>query len=461
MLPSSSQGMVTISARTIVPTLEVSYGTISEVPIHSLGYSRLRKLEFMSLPIVILPTDEKWSCHQCGICCKGSLVPLYDDDVVRLQSQKWNEHPDLRDTAVMVRNRWSKKGFRLAQQADGSCVFLTDNGLCRIHTELGYDSKPTICRVFPLQLVPRNGKVALTLRRACPSSAADKGSALKEHLPFVQQFVREGRLSTKAIDPPAFKTGEFRDWKIIGLALETASQLLQDQRYPPVRRMVHALQFANLVSKAKTKHMDVRKLAELIETLAQIVPEETKPFFSDRRPPGTYANVLFRSIGIEYARLHPGFQAKPTWSHRFRLARTLFRLIRGRGRLPNCEPAFPPGQFGDLEHSLGQMSTLVEYPLARLIEASSASYVYALADRQGWSIVDSIRGLVALFPIGLWLLRWSAIGRNPTAEDMIQIVVALDRGQGFAPLTGQLQRMRLHLLSTHSELERLVVWYAR
>ncbi len=44
---------------------------------------------------------------------------------------------------------------------------------------------------------------------------------------------------------------------------------------------------------------------------------------------------------------------------------------------------------------------------------------------------------------------------------MIQIVVALDRGQGYAPLTGQLQRTRLHLLSTYGELERLVVWYAR
>jgi len=43
---------------------------------------------------------------------------------------------------------------------------------------------------------------------------------------------------------------------------------------------------------------------------------------------------------------------------------------------------------------------------------------------------------------------------------MIQIVVALDRGQGFASLTGQLHRLRLQMLSS-GELERLVVWYAR
>ncbi len=389
------------------------------------------------------------------------MIPLDDDDVKRLHSQKWHEHSDYRETPIMVSNRSSKKSYRLAQRLDGSCVFLNDNGLCRIHSELGYEAKPTICRVFPLQLVPRNGTVALTIRRACPSSAADKGLALKEHLPFVKQMVRQGRLSPKAIAPPALKTGENREWKTIGLTLETASQLLQDQRYPPVRRIVHVLRFANLLSNAKTKRMDAKKLNELIEALAQIVSEESKPFFSDRRPPGAYANVLFRSMGIEFARLHPEFHAYPTWSNRLQLARTLFRLVRGSGALPNFEPAFPSAQFDGMEHSLGQLPSSVDYPLARLIETLSASYIYALADRRGWSVVDSIRGLATLFPIGLWLLRWASQGRNPTSEDMISIVVALDRGQGFAPLTGQLQRLRLHLLSTHGELERLVVWYAK
>ena len=415
----------------------------------------------MSLPIVILPTEERWDCHQCGICCRGSLVPLDDGDVARLNSQKWNEHSDYRNTPIMVRNRSSKKSYRLAQRIDGSCVFLNENGLCRIHSELGYEAKPTICRVFPLQLVPRNGNVALTIRRACPSSASDNGVLLKQHLPFVQQLVREGRLSTPSIEPPTLKAGEDRDWKTIGLALETASGLLRDQRFPPVRRLVHALQFANLLGKAKTKPMDENKLAELIVTLAQIVPEESKPFFTERRPPGAYARILFRSMSIDYARLHPQFRALPTWSQRLDLARSLFRMVRGKGKMPKIEPAFPLAEFADLEHPLGQLAPEIDYPLARLIEASSASYIYALADRRGWSVVESIKGLVATFPIGLWLLRWAAHGRNPTADDMIQIVVALDRGQGYAPLTGKFQRLRLQLLSSQGELERLIVWYAR
>ena len=414
----------------------------------------------MSLPIVILPTAEKWDCHQCGICCRGSLVPLYDEDLERLRSQKWDEHPDYRDTPVFVRNRSSKKAFRLAQRVDGSCVFLNEKGLCRIHSEFGYEAKPTICRVFPLQLIPRNANVALTIRRACPSAAADSGSLLKQHLPFVQQFVRDGRMSTKGIDPPALKTGEDRNWKTVELVLETASKLLQDQRFPPVRRLVHTLQFVTLLTKANTKSMDEKKLMELIGTLAQLVPEESKQFFCDPCPPSNYAKMIFRSIGIEFARLHPHFRALPSWSQRIQLFNSFFRLVRGGGPLPEIQPPFPQARFEDLEHPLGQLDPSIDFSLTRLVEATSASFMYALADRKGWSVVASIRGLVTLFPVGLWLLRWVSHGREPTSEDMIQIVVALDRGQGFEPLTGQLHRMRLQMLSS-GELERLVVWYAR
>lgn len=415
----------------------------------------------MALPIVLLPTNEKWDCHQCGICCRGSLVPLSDEDLARLKSQKWDEHPDFRNTKTFVKNASSKKRFRLAQRPDGSCVFLMDNGLCRIHSELGYEAKPTICRVFPLQLVPRGSNAALTIRRACPSSAADRGQDLKGHLPFVQQFVREGKLSTKAIDPPNLKSGEVRDWKVVGPALEAASRLLQDQRFPPVRRLVHALQYAGLLQQAKTRLMTDAKLLELFDTLVEIVPEESKPFFSERKPPNAYARVLFHSMGVEFARLHPRFRATPTWEQRFRLASAAVRLVRGRGPLPNLSPAFPSAKFDDLDYPLGQLAPSIDFPLARLLEASSASYIYALADRRGWSVVDSIRGLVSTFPVGLWLLRWAAYGRTPTVDDMLNIVVALDRGQGFAALTGSLHRRRLSLLASQNELERLVVWYAQ
>lgn len=415
----------------------------------------------MSLPIVILPTQEKWDCHQCGLCCRGSLVPLSNEDVDRLRAQNWQDHADYHGTKIMVPYPSTKNRFRLAQRKDGSCVFLRDDGLCRIHAELGYEAKPTICRVFPLQLVPRGNDVAFTIRRACPSSAADKGRSLREHLPFVKQFVQQGKLSTAAIDPPYLKSGETRDWKTITVLLKALAKMLRDDRYPPVRRLVHTLQFASLLEKAKTKGLDDRKLIELIETLTEVVPEESRPFFAERKEPSLYARVVFYSVGIEYARLHPQFRAMPTWSHRMQLANSAWSLMRGRGSLPNLSPAFPIAKLADLEQPLGQLQPDIDFPLSRLIEVSSESHIYAIADRRGWSVLDSVRGLAATFPVGLWLLRWVSKERQPTVEDMLQIVVALDRGQGFGSLTGPLHRRRLKMMASQGELERLAVWYAR
>lgn len=408
----------------------------------------------------MLPNEERWDCHQCGICCRGSLVPLSSADLDRLKNQKWEEHPDFQGQPVVIPHG-SAGGFRLAQRADATCVFLNDQGLCRIHAELGFEAKPTICRVFPLQLIPQDKQMVLTLRRACPSSALDRGQPLAGHLPMMREFVAEGRLDAEAIPPPRFKSRELREWKTVRLFLAALARLLQDERYPPVRRIVHALQMASLVETAKTKSLAHAQIAELLQAMEAVVAEESREFFENRRPPSWFAGIFFRQIAAEYLRLHPAYRAQKTWSQRWQLTTTAFRMARGSGSLPKLHPEFPGVTFAELEEPLGKIDPQVYVPLARLIETSAASFLYALAHRGGWSVVESLRSLALLFPVGLWLLRWASHGREPTVEDMVNIVVALDRGQGFQNLNTALQRWRLNTLGSQQELERLVVWYAR
>ena len=90
-----------------------------------------------------------------------------------------------------------------------------------------------------------------------------------------------------------------------------------------------------------------------------------------------------------------------------------------------------------------------------MIETNSASFMYAIADRRDWTIVECIRALVVLYPVGLWMLRWAVGERAPTVDDMISIVVALDRTQGHAALSGGAHRWRLSMLGSQEELERV------
>src|SRR5436190_2017558 len=116
----------------------------------------------MALPIKPLPVIERWDCHQCGACCRGSIVP--------------------RDNVTYV-----------------------------------------------------------TLRRACPSAAADKGRTVGEQMEMARALVRERYSADAAPLPPAIKPGEFRGWRVARTLLQTFERLLTDERYPPVRRLVHAL----------------------------------------------------------------------------------------------------------------------------------------------------------------------------------------------------------------------------
>jgi lysine-N-methylase len=419
----------------------------------------------MTLPIHTLPIIERWDCHQCGACCRGSLVPLSDDDLARLKAQKWQQRDEFKHTPIIVRDGWLAGGYRLAHRPDGSCVFLMPDGLCRIHKELGFDAKPLICRTFPLQIIPRDNGAYLTLRRACPSAAADRGRPVADQLSFARELAREGHLAETPADAPPIKPGEVRSWLVARRLLQTLGRLLTDEHYPPVRRLVHSVVLTRLLSQAKTRPMTDQRLVELFEVLEQNVAAEAATFFEDRRAPNMSARVLFRQTAADFLRLHPGFIAepgmRPSWRDRWRLVVAGWKFVRGSGSLPDLHPRFPPVTFEQLEQPLGVLDPAVYQPLARMIETTALSWCYALANRRGWSIVESVWMLALLYPVGLWLLRWRSAGGAPRANHMPEIITALDRGQGFAPLARGKQRRRVRLLAGMDELERLIIWYAR
>ena len=74
----------------------------------------------MALPIEQLPMIQRWDCHHCGACCRGSLIPLSPDDLARIKSQNWDQLPEFQGTPVIVRESWLASSYRLAQRADGT-----------------------------------------------------------------------------------------------------------------------------------------------------------------------------------------------------------------------------------------------------------------------------------------------------------------------------------------------------
>jgi len=49
----------------------------------------------------------------------------------------------------------------------GECVFLDDDRACRIHTAIGYEAKPEVCRMYPMVMVRAENGIRVALDPGC------------------------------------------------------------------------------------------------------------------------------------------------------------------------------------------------------------------------------------------------------------------------------------------------------
>ncbi|HUS39411.1 MAG: YkgJ family cysteine cluster protein [Pirellulales bacterium] len=413
------------------------------------------------LPIRTLPVIERWDCHSCGNCCRGSIIPLDEDDLAKLRDQDWESHPDFRSLNIIERTGVLSGSFQLARRDDGSCVFLTEEGMCRIHQDHGEQAKPLVCRMFPFQAVPLGDFAYLTTRRICPSAAADLGRPLSEHRRAATRLLRQGRLAPRSGRPPMI-TKRFRgDWEAFLSVTEAVQRLVGDQRYPLVRRLVHMMNFCEQLESCRPQKVKASAFNELIAMLESSATEDDGQIFQDRQPPKGAAPMLFRQAAAEYLRLHPGCLGTSPRSQRRHLSAAALAFVKGKGTVPELQLTFPTTTFEALERPIGMLEVEVNRPLLAYFQTTTASREYAILGRKRWALVDSCYALALTFPVALWMLRFACGARPPTPADTIDIISCLDRGQGYAPLSGGRHRWTVGRLARSGQLARLLVWYAR
>jgi lysine-N-methylase len=403
-----------------------------------------------------LPIIEHWDCHGCTACCRETMVRLTADDLARLKEQRWAEHPEYRGIRVVRRSFFLLRGARvLAHKADGSCVFLTPSGRCRIHELFGAEAKPLMCRQFPFQVVRTDRDAWVTVARTCPSAAADRGQPVAEYLAGLKRLIGDAseRGATGSAPPIVRRTR--RGWDDFHRAAGAIERMLTDRQLPLVRRLVHCLRFARLLEECKWKRVGPDAVAELVGVLEQAAREGASQWFTERQPPSKRTSRLFRRLGAHFIRCFPGGRPTRTLADQWQAFRQGGRLARGASPLPAVHPRFPGIKLDDLERPLGALRGDVLTPLDRLFETHAASKRYALALPRH-SLVDNLRRLALAFPMALWMLRWLAAGRETEAEDMVQIVVAVERGLALPALA-----RASGFLAASGELERLIAWYAR
>jgi lysine-N-methylase len=412
---------------------------------------------------------QNWDCHVCGTCCQEYRVTVTEEEKQRIEAQGWDRDADLGGIEPFVKHEGRKgKLYRLNHRADDSCVFLSDQGRCRIHERFGYETKPLACRLFPFVLVPVADEWRVGLRFACPSAAGNKGRALSAHNTSLAEFAarlaeREGltkRPDGALTPPPPLERRPNVEWPEVLRLLHILLGFLRNRRDPIERRLRKCLALAEAMRPLRLDRLDGKQFRDLLDVLAGTVEQDTPAHTLLVPPPSWVGRVLFRQAAALYMRKDHGPKRGLPGRGRVALFFAACRFTRGRGLVPRMHQHVPLVAFEDLETPRGPLPVEAEEILERYYTLKVGSLQFCGAASFGLPFWEGFESLMLTLPIVLWLAR--AFSDRPRPQAIIEALTIVDDHVGFNPvLATRRQRLSFRILARRGELARLMAWYSR
>lgn len=111
-------------------------------------------------------------CLGCGRSCYGHVIGPLDEAFLEraegLHDALVETYPDLAPFRPFEKvQTLDGRRMEAMTRTQGHCIYLGDDGLCRIHKHHGAEAKPLVCRLFPLTLVQTEGSVRIGTPLRC------------------------------------------------------------------------------------------------------------------------------------------------------------------------------------------------------------------------------------------------------------------------------------------------------
>ena len=409
---------------------------------------------------------QRWSCHSCGNCCRHHQIIITDAERQRILDQKWTTADGVpAGEAAFARVAGQ---YRLAHQNDGACVFLNTDNRCRIHAKFGESAKPLACRVYPFAFFPTGERsVGLGLRFDCPSVAGNRGAPLSEQGRALQSLrdLVVPRDAEKRNPPWIAARGGRLDWDdTIRIVAGLRGIVCETENHTPLPlSLVHALFVAGMLGQATFEKVRGERIDELIYTLATAAPLETAQSLEEVPEPSGLARTQFRLIVAQYA-VRDSLADRGL---RYRLGKALagFRLARGKGITPAMESGLARVPFAEVERMTAGRNAQIDELLTRYFDVKLSSLGFCGLGCYGLDVVEGFQSLVLLYPVILYVARWTARTRGAQSmavEDVERALAIVDHHHGRSPVMGMGNfRKRVRWLVENDEIAKLVAWYAR
>ena len=423
----------------------------------------------MTLPLYQLPVVQNWDCHVCGTCCQEYLVTITDEERRRIEAQGWDREAERGgyEPFRRVGPPWARRTV-LSHRGDGSCVFLSDKGRCRIHERFGYATKPLPCRLFPFVLVPAGDRWAVGLRFACPSAAESKGRPLPEHNDELRQFAvmlaeREGlqKQPVGSLVPPPYLQGTQRvAWPEVHRLVDGLLDILRGRGEPMERRLRKCLGVAAELRKARLENVEGARLSELVKLVRSTVEASMPANLMTVPPPGWIGRVLFRQAAALYTRKDHGPNRGLAGQGRVALFFAAMRFARGGGAVPRMHKWLPETTFAEVEKPRGPVPMEVEKLLERYYTFKVGALQFCGAASFGMPFWDGFEALALTFPVLHWVAR--TFTDVPREQAFLKALSIVDDHFGFNKvLATARQRLSFRILAWTGELPKLIAWYSR
>lgn len=418
--------------------------------------------ESLMAPIKIqLPTIQNWSCHNCSGCCRQHVIEITEAEKQRILGQGWSEADGVTTGGVQP----FKYGSRLAHQEDGACIFLADNGLCKIHAKFGEEAKPLACRIYPYAFHPAGNRVTVSLRFSCPSVVENKGQAVdaqRDELRAIAKLVVPSDVDKT--DPPRLTPKQSVSWPDFHRFVECFDQLFAKSETPMLTRVRQAVALLALIEQSTFEKVKGDRLDDYLAIVTEAAAAQTAQH--DQLPePGKLGRTHFRMLVAQYSRQDTSAHLSGGLAMRWKLLTTALRFARGRGSIPRLQDTFPDATFDSLERVFGGISERSEEFLTRYFRVKLQGIHFCGRAYYDVPFVEGLYSLLLVYPSVMWFARWFAVGEQRdrlTDNDVATAITIVDHHHGFSAAFGTRSfRKRVRSLSQLHEIERLSAWYSR
>lgn len=425
----------------------------------------------MQLPLILPPIrSQHYDCHGCTNCCRELVVQLTASDRDRIDQQNWADELSTQPYVRLGRNHV------LNQTPDGRCVFLSDDGKCRIHARHGSAAKPLACQLYPFTLEADEHGLRAGLRFDCPTVARNDGSPLASHrsnlthlaaaftaeLPSVHrvagvslELVRGHALSTETVD------------RLVDLI----HRWLRDTKRPFHHRVMGLHELVRALGEARLNRFDDHRLIELVKLLISDMPALVSEVVDAPAAPPTerQSRLLRQTVFVHCEHLSArevGASFPKTLVYRWGQLLRARRMTAGHGAIPRLGPLDVGADFETFRHVVADPN-LSDQPcdglLTRYLEERVACRTAFGPSYYGWPILDGLQALLLAVGVIGWLARCLALvgGRSVYGfEDVARAVGLVDRTAGRAPgLGAKSARLRLRYLAQDQGLLSLIRAY--